>query len=823
MTRLYFVLCLLCSCSVYGQSPTFGLMGLKVNLKPHFNGTKQLDEILWKYNGNKVVGFDGIKQQEFGLFENRVSLDRISAELSITGLRLDDSGVYELDVYTDKVLKRQTLNLVVLEKLAKPNIKCETSNDGEEATLTCSVESIQCQYLMYEWISHGTGQRLTVPLSDKSKEYTCIVRNRLSNATATVTAKTCHPDEGVSALTISLIVAVVLLVAAIAVVVDIICRKRHNKACFKKDVEKTDDNGLKNETKHNEERTSLIHRTLTVPSDQRLGGELLYNNNTTSDLERSDTRNTELCKHEILVRGSVRKQVQEFEKKSHIRNLFHGTATDSPRKSSCESSNSSNKGEADAEQLDTSHSDQEAEPVKKQPSCEGPDDVPSNEKSDADAEHQDPSHSDQEVEPGGDFTALNAEAPAAPSAQQPVSPSHNDTNKTSTCDDNKNNQTGKVEGQSQMPSEGNVQELVSNFVNNPDNQTETKQLDPLHPEQRNEAGSVRQKVQEFKKNPHIRNLFLGTATGLNNEAPQNKHINPLSEPAAPTAQQPVNLSHDDTNMTSTCDEPYNKNDQTGKEDGQSQMPPEGIVHKRVLEFEYIPDNQTDQQKQLHKDGGEEPPAKETVRYLGTRFPAVGTKDTTEHNEGADSDQVTDETKAENVELSECEKNNDPNKKSQIRKAVSDQTESDNNQSQRPPNPEKPDQSNSLQESPDATHSDLDQQTQDKVECDSPKCEEQSDNNTTVSKENNGKEEGDTDDNEGQCSGKEKQPDKESDDEEDTEETMLEEQSAKESESKDTEEIGLQQSDKESDDEETRLEESDEDGNDEDTEQKMLVK
>ncbi|XP_055360848.1 lymphocyte function-associated antigen 3-like [Betta splendens] len=289
MTRLYFVLCLVCSCSVSGQSPTFGLMGLKLNLKPQFNGSKQLDEILWKHNGNKVVEFDGIKQQEFGLFENRVTLDWISAELSITGLTLDDSGVYEVEVYTDKVLKRQTLNLEVLEKLAKPNIKCETSNDGEEATLTCSVESRQPQYLMYEWIYHGTGQRLTVPLSDKSKEYTCIVRNRLSNATATVTAKTCYPDEGVSALTISLIVAVVLLGAVIAVVVGIIYCKRYNK-------------GLKNETTHNEEGTSLLHRTLTVPSDQRLGGELLYNNNTTSDLERSDTQNIELCKHEILVR-----------------------------------------------------------------------------------------------------------------------------------------------------------------------------------------------------------------------------------------------------------------------------------------------------------------------------------------------------------------------------------------------------------------------------------------------------------------------------------------------------------------------------------------
>ncbi|XP_055360782.1 protein starmaker isoform X2 [Betta splendens] len=748
MTRLYFVLCLVCSCSVSGQSLTYGLMGLKVTLKPDVTGTKQPDEILWKHNGNKVVEFDGRKQQEFSLFENRVTLDWISAELSITGLRLDDSGEYDLEVYANKVLKRQTLNLEVLEKLAKPNITCETSNDGEEATLTCSVESTQPQNLMYEWIYHGPGQWLTVPLSDKSTEYTCIVRNRLSNATATVTAKTCYPDEGVSTLIISLIGAAVLLGAVIAVVVGIICCKRYNK-------------GLNNETPHNDEESHLVHRTPTVPSSQRLG-------------------------------GSVRQQVQEFEKNPHIRSLFSGTATvASPRKSSSEGANSSNKGEADSEPLDPSHSDQEAEPGLNN-------EAPQNKQSNAPSEDAassaqqpiSPSHDDTNMtstcgEPDNknDHTdkvdgqsqmppeGLNNEAPqnkhikppgepAASSAQQPVNLSHDDTNMTSTCDepDNKNGHTDKVDGQSQMPPEGNVQEVVSNFENIPNNRTdtkqsfcaETKQLDALHPEQ-------------------------GTEAGLNNEAPQNKHSNPPSEPATSSAQQPVSPSHGDINMKSTCDEPDNKNIPNGKVDGQSQMPPE------------------DQQKQLCKDGGEEPPAKETVRppvprpRLSKRFPAVGTKDTTEHNEGADSDQVTDKTKEENVKLSECEKNNDPNKKSQIGKAVSDQTESDNNQCQSPPIPEKPDQSNSLQESPDATHSDLDQQTQYKVECDSPKCEEQSDNNTTVSKENNGKEEGDTDDNEGQCSGKEKQPDKESDDED------------------------------------TRLEESDEDGDDEDTEQKMLLK
>lgn len=81
------------------QSVIYGLKGQKVNLKPHITGHP--DEILWKHKGNKVVEFDGKQQQVYSLYENRVTLDWVSAELNISDLRYEDSGQYEVETYTN--------------------------------------------------------------------------------------------------------------------------------------------------------------------------------------------------------------------------------------------------------------------------------------------------------------------------------------------------------------------------------------------------------------------------------------------------------------------------------------------------------------------------------------------------------------------------------------------------------------------------------------------------------------------------------------------------------------------------------------------------
>lgn len=83
-------------------------------MKPHITGHPE--EILWKHNGNKVVEFDGREQQVYGQFENRVTLDWVSAELNIKDLRYEDSGQYEVETYINRVFERSSYAFVVIGK-----------------------------------------------------------------------------------------------------------------------------------------------------------------------------------------------------------------------------------------------------------------------------------------------------------------------------------------------------------------------------------------------------------------------------------------------------------------------------------------------------------------------------------------------------------------------------------------------------------------------------------------------------------------------------------------------------------------------------------
>lgn len=60
--------------------------------------------------------FDGSEQISFGSYEHRVTLDWHSAALTISNLRHEDSGLYELDAFINKKLYRKQYELEVIGK-----------------------------------------------------------------------------------------------------------------------------------------------------------------------------------------------------------------------------------------------------------------------------------------------------------------------------------------------------------------------------------------------------------------------------------------------------------------------------------------------------------------------------------------------------------------------------------------------------------------------------------------------------------------------------------------------------------------------------------
>lgn len=73
-------------------------------------------EILWLHNGNKVVEFDGVEVVVFGSFKGRVTLNRQTAQLQISDLRLEDSGKYETEMYMDGKWIMKSYELTVMGK-----------------------------------------------------------------------------------------------------------------------------------------------------------------------------------------------------------------------------------------------------------------------------------------------------------------------------------------------------------------------------------------------------------------------------------------------------------------------------------------------------------------------------------------------------------------------------------------------------------------------------------------------------------------------------------------------------------------------------------
>lgn len=63
-----------------------------------------------------MVEFNAKEQIVYGSYENRVTLNWVSAELSISQLTYEDSGHYELEVYMNNQLHRSDYRLEVIGK-----------------------------------------------------------------------------------------------------------------------------------------------------------------------------------------------------------------------------------------------------------------------------------------------------------------------------------------------------------------------------------------------------------------------------------------------------------------------------------------------------------------------------------------------------------------------------------------------------------------------------------------------------------------------------------------------------------------------------------
>ncbi|XP_061735355.1 uncharacterized protein LOC133538083 isoform X2 [Nerophis ophidion] len=168
-----------------------------------------------------VVFFDGTIETVSPAYKNRISLNKDSAVLTIKNATYEDSGYYDLEVQENKRLQHMIFKIEVIDKVSKPNIRCEMI-DSYQATLVCSTESKHSGLLKFKWISGGneqTGANLTITLNKflNHQVYICDVSNPLTNEIAAFTVKDCL-SGGITVAEMVVIILSIIAVVTIGVV-----------------------------------------------------------------------------------------------------------------------------------------------------------------------------------------------------------------------------------------------------------------------------------------------------------------------------------------------------------------------------------------------------------------------------------------------------------------------------------------------------------------------------------------------------------------------------------------------------------------------------
>ncbi|PWA31437.1 hypothetical protein CCH79_00002696, partial [Gambusia affinis] len=317
MSLWYFIACFsLTCCLVSGQNTKYALVGEKVEFTG-FNNKEIPTDILWKHiEGHsvyKVVHFDGSQEKLFGSYEGRVTLDWRSADLSISNLRYEDSGLYDLEIQINNKQMTKRYELIVIDRVTKPTISCEinnasTSESAGKATLLCSLPSHSDQSLLkFQWSTNAKiqpGHMLKIPLRGEfdDHQYNCTVNNPLTQESAVFFAKDCyHETKAQAGLIAGVVVAVILLLIVLLIVV--FCLKKVRSNHKKSDVETQSNPRFSKATSGSEEIRVLLDRAPTLPSKHSLG-HLNQGNDTPLDPFQKDEAHMNELRESIRRRSS---------------------------------------------------------------------------------------------------------------------------------------------------------------------------------------------------------------------------------------------------------------------------------------------------------------------------------------------------------------------------------------------------------------------------------------------------------------------------------------------------------------------------------------
>ncbi|XP_060053650.1 SLAM family member 5 isoform X2 [Erinaceus europaeus] len=129
-------------------------------------------------------------------YDDRINVSGQNYNLIMSSLRMEDSGIYKVDINTKNDGKKTTItrkyNLQVYRRLGKPRITLSlmtSVNNTCNVTLSCSVD--HDKNVTFQWSPLGEKGRIIQvfqSLGDPERTYTCTARNPISSSNDSVTA-----------------------------------------------------------------------------------------------------------------------------------------------------------------------------------------------------------------------------------------------------------------------------------------------------------------------------------------------------------------------------------------------------------------------------------------------------------------------------------------------------------------------------------------------------------------------------------------------------------------------------------------------------------